>query len=146
LQISLNEYYKNKISKMETTAKWTKVRIIAYWVLTGYLAFESVFSATWDFNWLNKGFALGIMQHIGFPPYFLIIKGVATLLAAPVFVLPGMRLLKEWAYFGTFMIYAGAIACHLAVGDGFKAIAGPIIFLLIAVASWYLRPASRRLA
>ncbi len=129
----------------ENTQRISKARLITYWIITGYLAFESVFSATWDFNWLNKGFALSIMQHIGFPPYFLIIKGVATLLAAPVFVLPGMRLLKEWAYFGTFTIYAGAIACHLAVGDGFKDFAGPIVFLLITVASWALRPPSRRL-
>jgi hypothetical protein len=128
----------------ENTQPISKARLIAYWIFTGYLAFESVFSSTWDFNWLNKGFALGIMQHIGFPPYFLIIKGVGTLLAAPVFVLPGLRLLKEWAYFGTFMIYVGAIACHLFVGDGFKEILGPAIFLLIAVASWALRPASRR--
>jgi hypothetical protein len=134
------------LTEIETTQKISKARLVSYWILTGYLAFESILSATWDFNWLNKGFALGIMQHIGFPPYFLIIKGIATLLAAPVFVLPGLRLLKEWAYFGTFMIYAGAIASHLAVGDGFKDIAGPIIFLLITVASWALRPPWRRLA
>jgi len=127
------------------TKKTSKGRLIAYWILTGYLAFESVFSAAWDFNWLNKGFALAIMQHIGFPSYFLIIKGVATLLAAPVFVLPGLRLLKEWAYFGTFMIYAGAIASHIAVGDGFKDIAGPAGFMLLTAASWALRPPSRRL-
>lgn len=129
---------------MENTTKISKARLITYWILTGYLAFESVFSSTWDFNWLNKGFALGIMQHLGFPSYFLIIKGIATLLAAPVFVLPRMPLLKEWAYFGTFMIYAGAIASHFAVGDGFKAFIGPIIFLLITISSWALRPPSRR--
>jgi hypothetical protein len=134
------------MNQIENTQQISKARLIAYWIFTGYLAFESVLSATWDFNWLNKGFALGIMRHIGFPPYFLIIKGVATLVAAPVFVLPGMRLIKEWAYFGTFMIYVGAIASHLAVGDDFKAIAAPIIFLLITVASWALRPSSRCLA
>jgi hypothetical protein len=134
------------MNQLENASKISRGRLIAYWILTGYLAFESVFSSTWDFNWLNKGFSLGIMQHLGFPPYFLIIKGVATLLAAPVFLLPGLRLIKEWAYFGTFMIYAGAIASHLGVGDGFKALAGPIVFMAITVASWALRPPSRRLA
>ncbi len=124
--------------------KISKARLIIYWVLTGYLAFESIFSTTWDFNWLNKGYAIGIMQHLGFPSYFLIIKGVCTLLAAPVFVLPGKRLLKEWAYFGTFMIYAGAIASHLAIGDGFKMLIAPIVFLLITIGSWALRPDSRK--
>jgi hypothetical protein len=132
------------MNRLENTVQISRGRLISYWIITGYLAFESVFSSTWDFNWLNKGFALGIIQHIGFPPYFLIIKGVATLLAAPVFLFPGLRLLKEWAYFGTFMIYAGAIASHLAIGDGFKALAGPVVFLLITVASWALRPPSRR--
>lgn len=134
------------MNQLENTRQVSKARLITYWILTGYLAFESIFSSTWDFNWLNKGFALNIMQHIGFPPYFLIIKGIATLLAAPVFLLPGLKLLKEWAYFGTFMIYVGAIASHLAMGDGFKDFAAPIIFLLIAVASWALRPPSRRFA
>lgn len=132
----------------QTTSSSTipKTRLIIYWILTGYLAFESLLSSTWDFNWLNKGFGIAMMQHLGYPTYFLVIKGIGTLLAAPVFVLPGLRLLKEWAYFGTFMIYIGAIASHLAIGDGFKDMAGPIVFLAIAVASWALRPASRRLS
>jgi hypothetical protein len=132
------------MSQIAHTRKFSKARLITYWVLTGYLAFESVLGATWDFNWLNKGYSIAIMQHLGFPPYFLVIKGIGTLLAAPVFVLPGMRLLKEWAYFGTFIIYAGAIASHLAVGDGFKALIAPIVFLSIVVASWALRPDSRK--
>ena len=127
-----------------TSRKNSKTRIIAYWILTGYLAFESVLSSTWDFNWLNKGFASGIMVQIGFPTYFLYIKGVATLLAAPIFVLPRLPLLKEWAYFGTAMIYSGAIASHLLVADGAVNIVAPVIFLSITIASWALRPDSRR--
>jgi hypothetical protein len=122
----------------------SRARLIVYWVLTGYLAFESVLSSAWDFDWLNKGYAIGIMKQIGFPEYFLIIKGVAALLAAPVFLLPGLRLLKEWAYFGTFLIYIGAIASHLFVCDGVVPLIAPFIFLCITVGSWALRPPSRR--
>jgi hypothetical protein len=132
------------MNRTESGKKISKFRLITYWVLTGYLAFESILSATWDFNWLNKGYSLAIMQHIGFPPYFLVIKGIGSLLAAPVFVLPGLRLLKEWAYFGTFMIYTGAIASHLAVGDALSAFIAPIVFLFITIASWALRPDSRK--
>jgi len=132
------------MDKKENTTGISRIRLIAYWVLTGYLAFESILSATWDFNWINKGFSINMMQHLGFPSYFLIIKGVCTFLAAPVFILPGLRLLKEWAYFGTFIIYLGAIASHLAVGDGFETLVFPIIFLLISFTSWILRPDSRR--
>ncbi|MBS1530316.1 MAG: DoxX family protein [Bacteroidetes bacterium] len=121
-----------------------KAKKIAYWILTGYLAFESVLSATWDFDWLNKGYATGIMNQIGFPSYFLIIKGIATLIAAPIFLWPGLRLLKEWAYFGTFLMYAGAIASHLFVHDGVGKLIGPFVFLCITVASWALRPPSRK--
>src|SRR5438552_4940509 len=109
----------------QNAAKRTKARSILYWASTGFLAFESILSATWDFNWLNKGYAISLMQHLGFPVYFLVIKGVCSLLAAPVFVLPGMRLLKEWAYFGTFLIYISAIASHLAIGDDFRALVAP---------------------
>jgi hypothetical protein len=133
------------MTKTETThTSVSKTRLIIYWILTGYLAFESVLSSTWDFDWLNKGFAVNIMKQIGFPTYFLYIKGIATLLAAPVFILPRLFLLKEWAYFGTAMIYMGAIASHLFVDDGLKNIIAPVIFLLITVASWALRPPSRK--
>lgn len=130
---------------MDNPRKYSKGRIITYWILTGYLSFESVLSSTWDFNWINKGYALSIMKEIGFPSYFLIIKGIATLLAAPVFVLPRLPLLKEWAYFGTFLIYVGAIASHLFAGSHFNSFIPPIVFLCITVASWALRPPSRRL-
>ncbi len=135
-----------KKAKMKTTTHATesKGKKIAYWILTGCLAFESILSASWDFNWLNKDFAIGIMKQIGFPPYFLVIKGIATLLSAPVFVLPGLRLLKEWAYSGTFLMYAGAIACHLFVHDGMDPLIAPLVFLCITIASWALRPPSRK--
>ncbi len=127
------------------TKKKSKGRVVTYWVLTIYLAFESILSATWDFNWINKGYSLSIMQHLGFPSYFLVIKGIGTLLAVPVFILPKMGLFKEWAYFGTFIIYAGAISSHLAVGDGLIIIIYPVIMLLITITSWALRPDSRKL-
>jgi len=135
---------RHMVNDEENTSKTSRARQIAYWILTGFLALESLQSSAWDFNWLNKGYAINMMQHLGYPSYFLIIKGIGTLLAAPVFVLPGMRLLKEWAYFGTFLIYISAIASHLAVGDSFQDFIPPVIFLAITVASWALRPASRR--
>jgi hypothetical protein len=117
---------------------------IIYWILTIFIAFESVLGATWDFNWPNKGYSLEIMKQIDFPHYFLIIKGVGTLIAAPIFLLPRLPLLKEWAYFGTFMIYVGAIACHLFVGDRVSPLIPPFIFLCITAGPWALRPPSRR--
>ncbi|HEY8969245.1 MAG TPA: hypothetical protein VIM64_09130, partial [Puia sp.] len=87
-----------KSAYMRGAVKRKRIRKTTYWILTVFLAFESILSAAWDFNWLNKGYSLSIIQHLGYPSYFLVIKGVGTLLAAPVFVLPGLLLLKEWAY------------------------------------------------
>ena len=55
------------MNKATNVQKISKARLVAYWIFTGYIAFESVLSATWDFNGLNKGFAIGIMKEIGFP-------------------------------------------------------------------------------
>ena len=133
------------MTKTESTQKAiSKTRSIVYWIFTGYLAFESLLSSAWDFNLLNKGYAAGIMNQIGFPIYFLYIKGIATLLAAPIFLLPRLPLLKEWAYFGTAIMYIGAISSNLFVGSSIKSIIAPIIFLLITIISWALRPPSRK--
>jgi len=57
--------------------------------------------------------------------------------------LPRFPRLKEWAYAGTFFNYTGALASHLAVGDG--ADVGLIVLAVVLVSSWALRPSARRL-
>lgn len=52
---------------------------------------------------------------------------------------------EEWAYAGLIFIYTGAAASHIWVGDAAKTLVGPLIFAGLAVASWALRPQSRRL-
>jgi hypothetical protein len=59
---------------------------------------------------------------------------------------PRLPLLKEWAYAGMFFDYAAAVTSHAASGDSATALAGPIVALAIAAASWYLRAPSRRLS
>jgi hypothetical protein len=51
--------------------------------------------------------------------------------------------LKEWAYAGIFFDFTGAAASHAFSGDPPGKIATPIVLLLIAAASWALRPYSR---
>src|SRR5690606_33782648 len=98
----------------------SRVRLITYWIFTGLLASECIYAATWCFNWINKGYYSHLMKQIGFPAYFPYMLGTAFLLAAPVFVLPRLLRLKEWAYFGMAMIYIGGITCHLYVGGDMK--------------------------
>jgi hypothetical protein len=67
-------------------------------------------------------------------------------LGAIAIVVPGLPLLKEWAYAGFFFELSGAAASHALAADGPSQIVQPLVFLALVVASWWLRPAGRRIA
>ena len=87
---------------------------------------------------------IGIMEHLGYPAYVMTILGVWYVLAGVALLAPRFPRLKEWAYAGLVFTYTGAVASHLAVGDGADTLIGPVIFTGLAFASWALRPRSRR--
>jgi hypothetical protein len=59
---------------------------------------------------------------------------------------PGFPRLKEWAYAGIFFNMTGAAAVSHAVhGDAVWHVIVTLIFAVLAVVSWALRPPSRRL-
>ena len=89
---------------------------------------------------------LGTLHHLGYPDYFATISGAWKILGALAVVAPGLPRLKEWAYAGFFFELSAAAASHAAVGDEVVDIVAPLAFLALVVASWALRPASRRLA
>jgi DoxX-like family len=62
---------------------------------------------------------------------------------AVALLVPRFPRLKEWAYTAAVFTCTGAAASHLAVADGAGALV-PIIFAVIALASWSLRPSARR--
>jgi hypothetical protein len=66
--------------------------------------------------------------------------------AGVVLLAPRLPLVKEWAYAGLMFIYAGATASHIWVGDDAKTLVGPLILAGLTVASWVLRPQSRRVS
>jgi uncharacterized membrane protein YphA (DoxX/SURF4 family) len=86
---------------------------------------------------------IGIMGHLGYPAYFMTILGVWYVLAGVAVLAPRFPRLKEWAYAGLVFTYTGAVASHLAVGDGAETLVGPIIFTGLTAASWALRPPAR---
>jgi hypothetical protein len=61
-------------------------------------------------------------------------------------VVPKLPLLKEWAYAGFFFELTGAAASHALAGHDAGRIATPLVFVALVIASWALRPASRRLS
>jgi hypothetical protein len=120
------------------------VRAIAYWTLTLIIGWEMVAGSMWDL--LRIEYVRGILEHLGYPQYLLLILGAWKLPCAIALLVPGFGRLKEWAYAGAFFNYSGAAASHLLSGDGPSRWAAPLVFALITLGSWALRPSDRRLA
>lgn len=121
----------------------TRGRLIAYWIVTVLIAAEMALGGVWDL--LRTELVRTIVDHIRYPEYMLTILGVWKIAGAIAILVPGYRLLKEWAYAGGFFLYTGAVASHVLAGDGPNHWAGPAVFAAMVMASWWLRPASRRL-
>ncbi len=85
-----------------------------------------------------------MMKHLGYPLYFLTLLGVWKILGVIAILIPKFGLLKEWAYAGFFFAMSGAVASHLACGDGAVALFGPILLIVLTIFSWYYRPAERK--
>jgi hypothetical protein len=85
------------------------------------------------------------MTNLGYPLYFMTIIGTAKLLGVIAVLVPGQPLLKEWAYAGLTFNLMGATLSHAFSGDPFSHTVRPATILLIGVASYLLRPATRRL-
>jgi uncharacterized membrane protein YphA (DoxX/SURF4 family) len=124
------------------SAASTGSRLIAYWVTTGLLALECAVGGV--MGGLRLPPFIGVMERLGYPAYFMTIIGVWYMLAAVALLVPRCPRLKEWTYAGLVFTYTAAIASRLAVGDGAETLVGPIIFTCLALASWALRPPSRR--
>lgn len=86
-----------------------------------------------------------LITHVGYPLYFMYIIGVWKILGVIALLIPGFKLLKEWAYAGFFFLMTGALISHLAMGDAGKAIFGPLFQTIFIITSWYFRPANRKM-
>src|SRR5215813_10833023 len=115
-----------------------KVKMIAYWVTTLIIVWELAAGGVWDV--LRIPYVRDVIQHLGYPSYFLVIMGIWKIPGAVVLLMPRFPVLKEWAYAGAFFTYFAATASHLAVGDNFGVWAGPAGYGIILIASWLLRP------
>jgi DoxX-like family len=118
-------------------------RPACYWLATASVTAELGVGGVWDIARISSIRVL--VDHLGYPSYFLVLLGSWKLLGAAALLVPRRPLLKEWAYAGAFFIYTGAAVSHLATGYQLAEI--PVLTALTAltVASWALRPASRRL-
>jgi uncharacterized membrane protein YphA (DoxX/SURF4 family) len=120
-----------------------KTRLIAYWITTALTAF--VFLSGGAGELARPASLMQGMAHLGYPAYFVTILGVWKILGGITVLAPRLPLLKEWAYAGMFFDLTGATASHASVGDPVAKIVTPLIILCIVIASWALRPDSRKL-
>lgn len=119
-------------------------RAVGYWVVTTLLALPFLVGGTMDF--LTTPEVVEVLGHLGYPTYFGKILGFWKVLGALALLAPGLPLLKEWAYAGMFFDLTGAAISHAAMGDPVGQIVTPLVIVGFLVASWVLRPPSRRLA
>src|SRR5262245_47989884 len=80
----------------------------------------------------------------GWPPYLRIVLGIAKPVAAIVLLLPGLALVKEWAYACVAVTWILASISAYWSGEGAKVWTVPLVLLVLLVVSYRTRPASRR--
>ena len=113
-------------------------RKIAYWSSTAIVAVALLGALTYlsGSEQVVSGFAKA-----GYPQHLRIVLGIAKPAAAIVLLMPGLPLLKEWAYAGvTFALIMATISAY-SVGETW---ALPLALLALLVVSYLTRPASRR--
>lgn len=120
-----------------------KTKKILYWIVTGLLAWGMLsggISQVLQADYAQEGFVT-----LHYPLYMMFILGTWKILGTIAILLPGYKLVKEWAYAGFFFLMSGAAASHLFSHDTFAHSIGAFVTVLLIVASWALRPDNRRL-
>lgn len=125
------------------SAGQTKTKNVFYWITIGILEFVLLTGGIADIIHVQS--AVDGMIHLGYPLYFVILLGVWKVLAGIALLVPGFPRLKEWAYAGVFFDLTGATVSHIAVGNNPAHFITTLLFAGITIASWALRPSSRKL-
>ena len=109
---------------------------IAYWIVTVLMAAMLLMASIPDVL-LNKT-AVSAVAYLGYPKYLLPLIGTLKILAVITILIPGFKLIKEWAYAGLVFDIAGAIYSLICVGASVPDMLFPIIALLLVMASYIL--------
>jgi hypothetical protein len=117
-------------------------RTIGYWVSTALVAVMLLLSLSYltGSEQVVSGFAKA-----GYPPHLRIVLGIAKPAAAIVLLLPGIVLLKEWAYAGVSFAWIMAFISAMASGEPPQVWMLPPVLLALLLVSYVTRPSSRRL-
>ena len=118
-------------------------RKVAYWGSTVIVSVMLLLSLSYltGSEQVVSGFAKA-----GYPQHLRIVLGVAKPVAAIVLLLPGLALLKEWAYAGSTFALAMAFISAYSAGEGVQVWILPLAVLALLGVSYVTRPAKRRVA
>jgi uncharacterized membrane protein YphA (DoxX/SURF4 family) len=128
---------------MKKTLKKDTVKTLAYWTAT--ILGPTSFVIGGILGLRQSPDVVNNIHHLGYPLYFATLLSTWKLLGVIAIVAPGFPRLKEWAYAGFVFDLTGAAISQAAVGHGAIEIITPLAFLGLVLASWALRPESRRL-
>jgi hypothetical protein len=116
-------------------------RTITYWSTTAIVALALLGSLSYliGSEQVVSGFAKA-----GYPQHLRIVLGLAKPAAAIVLLLPGLALLKEWAYAGVTFAWIMAFISAYASGEAIQVWILPPILLALLTLSYVTRPSGRR--
>jgi hypothetical protein len=118
----------------------TKTKTTIYWVATLFVAGIMTISGVLAIT--HSPAMMTALAHLGYPPYFSNLLGVAKLAGVCVLLAPGIARLKEWAYVGFGITILSASYSHLLSGDGLLALE-PLVSFAALVLSYSMRPPGR---
>jgi len=116
-------------------------RTIAYWSTTTLVALALLGSLSYltGSEQVVSGFAKA-----GYPQHLRIVLGLAKPAAAIVLLLPGIALLKEWAYAGATFAWVMAFISAYVSGEPAQVLFVPPTLLVLLALSYVTRPPDRR--
>jgi uncharacterized membrane protein YphA (DoxX/SURF4 family) len=81
---------------------------VLYWILTGVLCAASILAGSAYL--MGAEAAHDTLQGLGYPAYLMPILGVWKVSGGLVLLLPGLTLVKNWAYSGFFLFVFGCFS------------------------------------
>jgi hypothetical protein len=118
------------------------IRKVVYWGSTGIVGLMLLFALSYLTG--NEQVVSGFAK-AGYPQHLRVVLGVAKPLAAIVLLLPGLALLKEWAYAGATFAWVMAFISAYSSGEGAQVLVMPPVLLALLALSYVTRPPGRRL-
>jgi len=122
----------------------TQLKTAAFWAATIFGPSSFVIGGV--IGLMSPPEAVEGLRHLGYPGYFGVLLGAWKLCGAITITVPGLPRLKEWAYAGFFFDLTAAAISHASMNDPLTDIIAPLGFLALVIASYVLRPASRKLS